>query len=181
MSDYTLLLNGCYRKQDRELFAGLYSELQKIARSRMAFEQPGRTLNASALVHEAWLRVQKSVPEPWRDRKQFYAAVSEAMRRILIEAARRRLAGKRGAGGEVVPIDDLDLHAVIPDQDIINIHEVLDDLEKEDETKARIIKLRFFSGMNHDEIAALLEMNEKTVRRHWALAKVWLYRALNQK
>ncbi len=181
MPDYTRLLNDAPGSQDGELFAGLYAELQQIARGRMAMERPGHTLNATALVNEAWLRLQKSAPGQWRDRKQFYAAASEAMRRILIEAARRRLAGKRGAGEAALPLDGLDLHATTSDQRLMDIHEVLDELEKEDETKAQIVKLRFFSGMKHHEIAVLLGVNEKTIRRHWALAKVWLYRAMTEK
>lgn len=181
MSDFTSMLNGSSDSRDEAVFARLYTELQKIARSRMARESPGHTLDATALVHEAWLRLQNSAPDRWRDRQQFYAAAAEAMRRILIEAARRRLAGKRGAGAEAVPLDGLDLHAAIPDQDLIDLHEILDELETEDEIKARIVKLRFFSGLKHDEIAALLEISEKTVRRHWALAKIWLYRAMTER
>jgi RNA polymerase sigma factor (TIGR02999 family) len=146
--------------------------LKKIAAGRMAAERQGGTLHATALVHEAWLRLQKSSPEQWRDRKQFFAAAAEAMRRILVEAARRRLASKRGAGEAAVPLDGLDLPAPVNDERLLGIHEVLDQLEAEDEIKARIVKLRFFSGMNHDEIAALLGVNEKTVRRHWELAKI---------
>jgi RNA polymerase sigma factor (TIGR02999 family) len=181
MPDYTQMLNDPSGFQDGNLYAGLYAELQQIARCRMALERPGHTLNPTALVHEAWLRIQKSAPGKWRDRKQFYGAASEAMRRILIEAARQRLSAKRGGGEGPIPIEDFEIHAAIPDQQLMDIHEVLDDLERHDEIKAQIVKLRFFSGMNHDEIAALLEVNEKTVRRHWALAKVWLYRAMKEK
>jgi RNA polymerase sigma factor (TIGR02999 family) len=181
MPDYTRMLNDSSGFEDDSLYAGLYAELRRIARGRMALEKCGHTLNPTALVHEAWLRIQKSAPEKWRDRKQFYAAASETMRRILIEAARQRLSAKRGGGEQAIPIDGLEIHAAIPDRQLIDIHEILDELEREDETKAQIVKLRFFSGMNHDEIAALLEVNEKTVRRHWALAKIWLYRAIKEK
>jgi RNA polymerase sigma factor (TIGR02999 family) len=179
MAEFTRLLNDATAAGDSERFAELYAELKKIAAGRMTGERQGATLNATALVHEAWMRLQQSAPDEWRDRKQFFAAAAEAMRRILIESARRRLAAKRGGGEGVVPLDDLNLHAPIADERLIGIHEVLDQLEAEDEIKARIVKLRFFSGMNHDEIAALLEVNEKTVRRHWALAKVWLYQQMN--
>jgi RNA polymerase sigma factor (TIGR02999 family) len=179
--DYTRLLNASTHSSDNDHFAGLYAELKKIAAGRMAAERPGGTLDATALVHEAWLRLQKSSPEQWRDRKQFFAAAAEAMRRILVEAARRRMASKRGAGENAVPLDGIDLPAPVNDERLLGIHEVLDELEAEDEIKARIVKLRFFSGMGHDEIAALLGVNEKTVRRHWALAKVWLYRAMEKK
>jgi len=178
MPDHTDLLNGSAGGQEENLFAEIYADLRQIARGRMALEKPGHTLNATALVHEAWLRVQNSAPGQWRDRKEFYAAASEAMRRILIEAARRRLCAKRGGGEAPVSIDGLEVHAAIPDQQLVDISDALDELERADEFKAHIVKLRFFSGMNHAEIAALLEIHEKTVRRHWALAKVWLYRAM---
>lgn len=179
--DYTRLLNASTVSDDRDHFAGLYAELKRIAAGRMAAERPGGTLDATALVHEAWLRLQKSSPEKWRDRKQFFAAAAEAMRRILVEAARRRIAAKRGGGEARIPLDGLDLPAPVADERLLGIHELLDRLEAEDELKARIVKLRFFSGMGHDEIAALLGVNEKTVRRHWELAKIWLYRAIEKK
>jgi RNA polymerase sigma factor (TIGR02999 family) len=180
MFDYTRWLNASTDSGEDDLFAGLYAELKKIAAGRMAIERQGGTLDATALVHEAWLRLQKSAPEKWRDRKQFFAAAAEAMRRILVESARRRLAAKRGAGEDAVPLDGLDLPSPVADERLLGIHEVLDQLALEDELKAHIVKLRFFGGMNHDEIAALLEVNEKTVRRHWSLAKIWLYRAMNK-
>jgi len=181
MHDYTRLLNESADSSDDERFAALYAELKKIAVGRMAVERHGQTLDATALVHEAWLRLQNSSPEKWRDRKQFYAAAAEAMRRILVEAARRRLAAKRGAGEIPLHLDGIQVAAPLPDERLLEIHEVLDRLALEDELKAHIVKLRFFSDLNHEEIAALLEVNEKTVRRHWALAKVWLYRAMSEK
>jgi len=180
MPDYTRLLNASTASHDGELFSGLYAELKKIAAGRMAMEREHQTLDATALVHEAWLRLQKSAPEQWRDRKQFFAAAAEAMRRILVEAARRRLAAKRGGGEARVELDGLNIPSPVADERLIGIHEVLDRLEAADELKARIVKLRFFSGMGHDEIAALLEMNEKTVRRHWNLAKLWLYQQIKE-
>ena len=181
MEDVTRYLNASTSSRDEEVFAGLYEELRRIARGKMAMERPGHTLGSTALVHEAWLRLQKSAPEQWRDRKQFYAAAAEAMRRILVEAARRRLAAKRGGDAEVVPLedDDVPVTATLPDDRLIGVHEVLDELEKEDELKARIVKLRFFGGLKHDEIATLLEVSEPTIRRHWTLAKIWLYDAMH--
>jgi RNA polymerase sigma factor (TIGR02999 family) len=178
MADVTRWLNASTALRDEEMFAGLYAELHKIARGRMAAERSDGTLDATGLVHEAWLRLEKSAPEEWRDRKQFYGAAAEAMRRILVEAARRRLAAKRGGGEAAVPLEEVQLPAPLPDERLLGVHEVLDQLAEENETQAGIVKLRFFGGMNNDEIAALLEVNEKTVRRHWAVAKVWLYRAL---
>jgi RNA polymerase sigma factor (TIGR02999 family) len=178
MSEITRWLNASAASRDEDLFAGLYVELQRIARGRMAAEGPGQTLDVDGLVHEAWLRLQKSAPEQWRDRKQFYAAAAEAMRRILVEAARRRLSAKRGGGAVVLPLDEVEVAAPVADERLLGVHEVLDQLELEDAMKACVVKLRFFGGMEHGEIATLLELSETTVRRHWALAKIWLYEAL---
>ena len=154
------------------------TELRNLAARYMRKERTGHTLQPTALVNEAWMRLEKSAPEQWRDRGQFFAAASEAMRRILVEAARRRLAAKRGGDGEVVDLDGLDVADPSGDRRLIFVHEALEQLEAEDAIKAQIVKLRFFGGMENEEIAALLDMNEKTVRRHWAVAKVWLFRAL---
>jgi RNA polymerase sigma factor (TIGR02999 family) len=181
MAELTRWLNASTSSRDEEMFAALYAELHRIARARMAGEREGHTLDATGLVHEAWLRLEKSAPKEWRDRKQFYGAAAEAMRRILVEAARRRLAAKRGGGEADVPLeDDLPLPAPMADERLLGVHEVLEQLEAEDEIKAQIVKLRFFGGMNHDEIAGLVEVSEKTVRRHWSVAKVWLFRALKE-
>lgn len=180
MSDVTRWLNASSESRSDELFAGLYEELKRIARGRMAGERPEHTLNATALVHEAWMRVERIAPDQWRDRKQFFATAAEAMRRILVESARRRLAAKRGGGEAPVPMDDLELPSPLPDEQLLDVHEALDRLEQEDEMNARIVKLRYFGGMKNEEIAALLEVNEKTVRRRWAIAKVWLLRALEE-
>ena len=163
-----------------DLVKQIYVELKRMARGRLAMERHGLTLNTTALVHEVWLRLEKSSPDQWRDRAQFFAASSEAMRRILVEAARRRLAAKRGGGEVAIRLDDPEAREIAEDRGLLGIHEVLDALEAEDPMKARIVKLRFFSGLENGEIAALLEVNEKTVRRHWELAKVWLYRAMKE-
>ena len=159
----------------RELFEGLYSEMKKLARQWMARENPGHMLNATALVHEAWIRLENAAPEQWRDRSQFFAAASEAMRRILVEAARRRSTAKRGAGAADIPLDGIDQPAETDYQRLIEVHEVVELLEAEDPVKAQIVKMRFFCGMENQEIAAILGVNEKTVRRHWTLAKIWLF------
>lgn len=163
-----------------DLVKQIYVELKRVARGRLAMERHGLTLNTTALVHEVWLRLEKSSPDQWRDRAQFFAAAAEAMRRILVEAARHRLAAKRGGGVEVVRLDDPEAAEIAEDRGLLGIHEVLDALEAEDPMKAQIVKLRFFSGLENREIGALLDVNEKTVRRHWELAKVWLYRAISQ-
>jgi RNA polymerase sigma factor (TIGR02999 family) len=183
MTDQTQWLNASPDSRHGEMFGVLYEELKKIARSRMRGESASHTLCATALVHEAWLRLERSSPREWRNRGEFYGMAAEAMRRILVESARRRLARKRGSGVEDLPLEEWNLPVTtgLPDDRLLEVHEVLDRLEAEDETKARIVKLRFFGGLNHDEIAALLGVNEKTVRRHWMVTKIWLYRALGEK
>lgn len=176
--DFTRWLNASTNSRSDALFEGLYVELKKIAHARMAAERPGHTLGATALVHEAWLRLEKSAPKDWRDRSQFFAAAAEAMRRILVEAARRRLAAKRGGGMEMEPIEELELPAPLPDEELLGVHEALENLEREDAIKAQIVKLRFFGGLKNNEIASLMGVNEKTVRRQWSVAKIFLFRAL---
>ena len=161
-----------------DLVKEIYAELKQMARARMAMERNGLTLGTTALVHEAWVRLEKSAPERWRDRPHFFAAASEAMRRILVEAARRRMAAKRGAGERPLPVDEIEVAGEMDDERLLAVNEALDHLEAADPVRARIVKLRFFSGMENEEIAGLLGVNEKTVRRHWAVAKVWLYRFL---
>ena len=182
MADLTQMLNASPDDTPGgELFAELYAQLQQLAKGRMAREREGHTLDTAGLVHEAWLRVNVgTTPEHWRDRNQFYAAATEAMRRILVESARRRLAAKRGGGNVAVPLEESNVFAPLPDERLLEVHEALDLMEKENPTNAQIVKLRYFGGLNHDEIAGLLQMSETSVRRHWAVAKVWLYRALKK-
>jgi RNA polymerase sigma factor (TIGR02999 family) len=161
-------------------FEDLYRELKLIARGRMAGERSFATLNPTALVHEAWLRLENGTKEPWRDRSQFFAAASEAMRRILVDAARRRNAAKRGGGQAHVPLDGIDLPAESDPDQLLQVNEALAALEAEDPMKAQIVKMRFYCGMENEEIAAILGVNEKTVRRHWQLAKVRLFRAIQE-
>lgn len=156
----------------------IYFELKHMARARMAMEKNGITLGTTVLVHEAWVRLEKSAPDQWRNRPHFFAAASEAMRRILVEAARRRLTAKRGGGEAAVPLDGVEIAPPADDERLLAVHDALDQLGSEDPFKAEIVKMRFFSGMENEEIAAVLDVNEKTVRRHWEVAKVWLYRAL---
>lgn len=167
-------------ERQQALFEELYRELKIIAHSRMAGERSFVTLNPTSLVHEAWLRLEKGSNGPWRDRPQFFAAASEAMRRILVEAARRRNAIKRGNGQIPVPLDGIELPEDTDHQRILEVNDVLDGLEAEDPMKAQIVKLRFYCGMENEEIAAALGVNEKTVRRHWQLAKVRLFRAIQE-
>ena len=132
-SDFTQWLNAAPESRDDDRFEGIYLELQRIARGRMVGEREGHTLSATALVHEAWLRLEKSAPDQWRDRQQFYGAAVEAMRRILVEAARRRLAAKRGGGVDVLPLEGFEVTSPLPDERLLAVHEAVDQLELRDE------------------------------------------------
>ena len=122
-----------------------------------------------------WIR---SAPTQWRDQAQFFAAASEAMRRILVERARRRLAAKRGAGEQPLDIAEIEIPEPPTDERVLAIHEALAELEAAHPEQAEIVKLRFFCGMGNEEIASMMEMNEKTVRRHWNQAKLWLFQKI---
>ncbi len=180
MNDVTRVLHAMAAGDESgsaALLESIYEELRRMAAGKMAGERASHTLQATALVHEAWLRLAGGAPS-WENRRHFFGAASEAMRRILVENARRRAAEKRGGGLDATALDE-ELHGAASEDDkLLQVHEVLDSLEAEDPLKAKIVKLRFFAGLGHDEIAALLDINEKTVRRHWELAKVWLYRAI---
>lgn len=161
-----------------ELLPLVYDELRRLAAGKMAAEVPGQTLQPTALVHEAWLRLGGDAQPHWQNRAHFIAAAAEAMRRILVERARRRLRLKRGAGAEHVELDESALAAPADDERLLHVHEALDRLTAEDPLKAQIVKLKFFVGLGHAEIAALLDVDEKTVRRHWEVAKVRLFQEI---
>lgn len=183
MADLTRWLNDSSVNPDGEVFGELYAELRKIAHSRMRGERPEHTLDATALVHEAWMRMAKSHPTEWRDRGQFYGVAAEAMRRILVESARRRRSEKRGGGEAVVPLHEevIPVSGSLPDDRLLEVHEVLDQLEADAPALAQIVKMRFFAGLKVAEIAALLEVSRKTVHKHLGVAKVRLLHALEGK
>lgn len=158
----------------------IYGELKMLARSKVAMERPGATLNATALVHEAWMRLDRSAPDQWRDQSQFFAAASEAMRRILVERARRRLAAKRGAGEQPLDLEEIEIPEPTTDERVVAIHEALAELETTHPEQAEIVKLRFFCGLGNEEIASMMQVNEKTVRRHWNQAKLWLFQKIQE-
>ena len=157
-----------------QLLPLVYDELRRLAAQTMAGEAPGQTLQPTALVHEAWLRLGADQQPSWQNRAHFFGAAAEAMRRILVENARRKLRLKRGGGIERITLDEAALEAPAEDEKMLQVNEALDQLANEDPQKAEIVKLRFFAGMQHNEIAALLDVNEKTVRRHWELSRVRL-------
>ena len=183
MSDVTLLLTAAKHGEpgaEQRLWRTVYEELRRIAGEKMSHERREVTLQATILVHEAWLRMAgpDAAPQTWNGRAHFFSAAAEAMRRILVDQARRRLSRKRGGRAEHVGEEHAATVAAPDDEKLLQVHEVLDALALEDEQKAQIVKLRFFAGFTNDEIAQMLEVNEKTVRRQWTLAKDWLFKAI---
>src|SRR5262245_26864878 len=161
-----------------DLLSLVYEDLRRLAAVKMAGESPGQTLQPTALVHEAWLRLSQQSNAQWRNREQFYAVAAEVMRRILVDRARRRQARKHGGQLERVDLDAVELPGPGDDSVVLQVHEALERLTAEDRGKAQVVKLRFFVGLNNAEAAALLGVSEKTVKRHWAFAKAWLARVI---
>ena len=182
MSDVTLILDAVNRGENQareQLLPLVYDELKKIAAARMARESPGQTLQPTALVHEAWLRMIKDEDQTWQNRVFFFHAAAEAMRRILIENARRKSALKHGGGQERMNIDDLELGASLPDEKVLMVNAALEQLEKAYPERAKIVVLKYFGGMTNEEVAKTLGVGERTVYRHWLCAKVWLFEKLS--
>jgi RNA polymerase sigma factor (TIGR02999 family) len=157
----------------------VYDELRKLAADRLRQERAGQTLQATALVHEAYLRlVGDDASKPWDGRGHFFAAAAEAMRRILVNRARDKGRIKRGGRRERVPLDLGTVCDVAPDEDLIALDAALDDLERHDPTCARLVSLRFFAGMGQGEAAEAMGLSRRTADRHWAYARAWLYERL---
>ena len=161
-----------------ELLPLVYRQLRSLARSWMARERPGQTLQSTALVHEAYMRLVGDEDPGWSGKGHFYAAAAEAMRRILIEQARRKGRLKRGGDQQRVSFADSRFAADIDAQELLDIDEALDQLAAHDEQMAVVVKLRYFAGMTVDETAQLLETSPRTVNRQWTAARAWLKDAI---
>ena len=168
-------------KAAAELLPVVYEELRKLAAAKMAQELPGQTLQATALVHEAWLRLGGAGDQHWNSRGHFFGAAAEAMRRILVERARKKARVRHGGGLEKVDWEHVTIATEDGDDTVLAIHEAIEKLAAESPQKAEIVKLRYFTGLEHEEIAQALGVSEPTVRRHWAYARAWLYAELKQK
>jgi RNA polymerase sigma factor (TIGR02999 family) len=182
MSEVTRILSAIEQGDPQaagQLLPLVYDELRKLAAQRLAQERPGQTLEATALVHEAYLRlVDVKEPQPWDSRGHFFAAAAEAMRRILIDQARRKHRRKRGGGVQRVELDAGALLAapeVEAAQDLLALDEALQQFEGEDPEKARLVKLRYFAGLSLAEAAEALGISAATAKRHWVYARSWLY------
>jgi RNA polymerase sigma factor (TIGR02999 family) len=179
MSNLTLVLESVGRgesKATEELFPLVYEELRRLAAAQMSREAAGHTLQPTALVHEAWLQLVGAGERTWKNRAHFFGAAADAMRRILIDNARRKSALKRGGDQERVAIEELEITAAILDEHILMIDEALQRLEAEDPQKARIVSLKFFGGLNNEETAECLGISLSTVKRQWILARIKLFR-----
>jgi RNA polymerase sigma factor (TIGR02999 family) len=158
----------------------VYDELRKLAAARLARESPGQTLDATALVHEAYLRLVGATPQAAFDhRGHFFAAVAEAMRRILVENARRKNAEKHGGGFHRHDAAEVPIAAPEPAEDLIALDEALDRLAALDPTKAELVKLRYFAGLTIDEAADALGISPATAKRYWAYSRAWLFQAIS--
>jgi RNA polymerase sigma factor (TIGR02999 family) len=178
MSDVTQLLQAIEQgdpKAAGQLLPLVYNELRKLAACRMANEAPGQTLQPTALVHEAWLRLGGAPDQAWDSRAHFFGAAAEAMRRILIENARRKKALRHGAGRAQLDLEELEIAAPAPDDQMLAIDEALNKLAALDKEKAELVKLRFFVGMTIEEAATVLGISEATAKRWWIYARAWLY------
>jgi RNA polymerase sigma factor (TIGR02999 family) len=180
-ADVTRLLNDAaagHPVATQDLFQAVYDQLRQIARQRMAQERPDHTLQPTALVHEVYLRLVGRQPIHWPTRVHFFAAAAQAMRRILIEQARKRGRIKRGGGRPCLPMSVLDLTTEENPAEILALDEAIRRLEEQDARMAQVVRLRFFAGLSVQDTASALELSERTVKREWMFARAWLYRAL---
>lgn len=182
MNDVTRILHSIHRGDPTnaadELLPLVYQELRKLAAARMAQESPGQTLQPTALVHEAWMRLVGDANPQFDGRAHFFAAAAEAMRRILIDNARRKKALRHGGGKEHVDVAEIELAAGRKDDELLAVDDALEKLASEDAVLAKLVKLRFFAGLTNKEVAEVLGVSEPTVERRWAFARAWLHQAI---
>ncbi len=185
MDEITVMLNRAGKGDPTaadQLLPLVYDELRRLASARMAREAGSHTLQATALVHEAWLRLGGDRQPEWENRAHFFGAAAEAMRRILIDSARRRRAARHGGGLERVDVGDpaLALPAAGADDEMLAVHEALGALARHDPRKAELVKLRYFAGLTLEQVAEVLAIGPATAKRDWAYARAWLFREIGQ-
>ena len=184
MPDITRILQSLERGDARaadELLPLVYEELRKLAAHKMSLQPPGQTLQATALVHEAYLRLVGNEEKRWESRRHFFSAAAEAMRHILIDRARRRLRAKHGEKVVRVPLDDVEIIAPAREEIVLQLDEALETLAQISPEQAEIVKLRFFAGFTEPEIAEILNLSERSVQRQWSYAKAWLFERIEAK
>lgn len=183
MNEVTLILRAVERGDQNateELMPLVYEELRRLAASRMKREASGHTLQATALVHEAWLRLVDDEERTWPNRNYFFAAAAQAMRRILVEHARRKASLKHGGGLVRLDVGGMDLAQATLDEKVLLVNDALEQLEIENPERARIVVLKYFSGLSNKEVAQTLGISERTVERQWVCAKAWLFRMIQK-
>jgi len=183
MADVTEILSALERGESQatnELLPVVYDELRRLAAWHLSREEPGHTLQATALVHEAYLRLIGKDDPHWNGRRHFFAAAAEAMRRILVENARRKRRLKRGGQLERVDLETVELPSPIPDDDLLALDEALDRFAQTDPRAAELVKLCFFVGLTQTQAARELEVSLSTVERTWAYARAWLFREVQK-
>jgi RNA polymerase sigma factor (TIGR02999 family) len=165
-----------------ELLPLVYDELRHLAAQKLSRERPGQTLQTTALVHEAWLRVAGpgQTGQRWEGPRHFFCAAAEAMRRILVENARRKAEARHGGQLQRVPFDQVDLAAPLPDEHLLALHEAMDELATLDPPAAELIKLRFFAGLTHAQAADLLGLSRTAADRTWLFARAWLFHRIKK-
>ena len=182
MSDVTRILESIERgdpKAADELLPLVYGELRKLAAARMANEAPNQTLQPTALVHEAWLRlVGNDDQAQFQNRAHFFAAAAEAMRRILIDKARRKQAIRHGGDQQRVDIESVEIASLADDDELLAVNEALDKLAAQNQVEAELVKLRYFVGLTLEEAAEVLGISARTADNYWAHARAWLFRAI---
>jgi RNA polymerase sigma factor (TIGR02999 family) len=181
MSDVTRILDAAQQgdpKAAEELLPLVYEELRKLAAAKMAQERPGQTLQATALVHEAWLRLVGNENQKWNGRAHFFGAAAEAMRRILIERARRKRAARHGGDQQRVDIQEVELAAPADDDQLLVLSEALDKLAVQYKSEAELVKLRYFVGLTNDEAAEVLGISPRTAKYYWTHARAWLFQEI---
>jgi RNA polymerase sigma factor (TIGR02999 family) len=184
MSEVTRILSAIEQGDPNaaeQLLPLVYDELRKLAAQKLAQEKPGQTLQATALVHEAYLRlVDTERAQHWNSRGHFFAAAAEAMRRILVDQARRKLSLRRGGNLQRQPIEGREIEAPEPSLDVLAVHEALERFQVVDATAAQIVQLRYFAGLTIPQAAEALGISTSTADRSWAYARAWLHTALKQ-
>lgn len=178
MNDVTLMLNSAGQNNPQaanELLSLVYEELRRLAAAKMASETPGQTLQATALVHEAWLRLTNDEKRKWNDRTHFFASAAEAMRRLLVDNARRKRTERHGGRQQRVEIPEIASAVVESDDKVLAVNDALERFAVLDPQKAELVKLRYFVGMTLDQAAEALGISERTAKRYWAFARAWLH------
>jgi len=178
MSDVTRILNAIERgeaKATDELLPLVYEELRLLAAQKLSHEPPGQTLQATALVHEAYIRLVGDEPQSWDNRNHFFVAAAEAMRRILVDNARRKQRRKHGGDRQRVDLEDADLAMEAPSDDVVALDEALSKLAEEDKMKADLVKLRCFAGLTLEQAAEVLGVSRASASRYWSYARAWLF------